>query len=189
MSGQYETLKKISQNTFSVYIASGSDLQNALIPGLVHAVQGPVTYFSMGHTMPILSVSPDQRYMIDFRKIEGFCGLIGAIKKDKAHLLFIQYSHEHLEDYEKNIHVFADECRNHARHIAPVIILSVSHDSIIEQLGINSDRYIIFTDKKRKTFVGRRIPAQTTLNQCPMPSCLPDTQKQMYRYGQQTLFE
>lgn len=187
MAGRYETLRKINQNTFSVYIAPGRDLQNALISGPVRTVHGPISYLFFGHADPLVSLPPDQKYRIDFRRIEGMSGLIGAIRKDESHLLFIQYSREHLEEYENSIPILAEECRTHARHIAPIVLLSVSHDSIIEQLGIRSDRYIIISDKNRKTIAGRKITAQKTLSDCPISSGLSHPQKEVHRYGQQPL--
>ncbi|HPY59135.1 MAG TPA: cell wall-binding repeat-containing protein [Methanospirillum sp.] len=187
MTGRYETLRKINQNTFSVYIASGRDLQDALVPGPVQAAHGQVTYLYMGHDLPFLNLPPTLRHKTEFRKIEGFSGLIGAIRSDESVLLFIQHSLEHMEDYESSIHVLAEECRSHARHVAPVVILSVSHDDIIEELGTCSDRFIIFTDKTRRSVAGRRNHEQKTLTGCPWPADTSCTQKQVHRYGQQPL--
>ena len=71
MAGRYETLRKINQNTFSVYIAPGRDLQNALISGPVRTVHGPITFLFFGHAEPLLCLPPDQKYRIDFRRMEG----------------------------------------------------------------------------------------------------------------------
>ena len=187
MAGRYETLRKINQNTFSVYIAPGRDLQNALISGPVRTVHGPITFLFFGHAEPLLCLPPDQKYRIDFRRMEGMSGLIGAIRKDESHLLFILYSREHFEEYEKSIPILAEECRTHARHTAPVVLLSVTYDHIIEQLGIQSDRYIIITEKNRKTIARRNIAAQKTLNDCPISPGSSHPQKEIHRYGQQPL--
>lgn len=187
MTGRYEILRKINQNTFSVYIAPGRVLSEALIPGPVRMMHGPVTYLTFGHVHPFLSLPPDQTHRIGFRRVEGMSGLIGAIRKDESHLLFIQYSREYLEEYETSIPVLAETCRTHARHHAPVVILAVSHDEIIEQIGIRSDRYIILTDKTRKTKGGGRDLGQKTLHECPRADGPCPSRKEILRYGQQSL--
>ncbi|HOJ97026.1 MAG TPA: hypothetical protein PK024_09360 [Methanospirillum sp.] len=187
MTGRYEILRKINQNTLSVYIAPGRVLSEALIPVTVRMMHRPVTYLTFGHTHPFLSLPQDQTHRIGFRRVEGMSGLIGAIRKDESNLLFIQYSRELFEEYETSIPVLAETCRAHARHHAPVVILAVSHDEIIEQIGIRSDRYIVLTDKKRKSKGGGRDFGQKTLHECSLSDGISPSQKETLRYGQQVL--
>ena len=187
MTGRYDLLQKINQNTFSVYIAPGRDLQIALISGPIQTTHGPISYLSFRYTDPILTLPVNLKHRINYRNVEGISGLIGAMKKDESHLLFIQYSHEHLEEYESSIPALAEECKTHARYIAPVVLLSVRHDNIIEALGTLSDRYIILSDKIRKSVGGRNHKIQKTLNESPCSIRTSPSSGNTKQYGQQHL--
>jgi hypothetical protein len=143
MTGRYEILRKINQNTFSVYIAPGRVLSEALIPGPVRMMHGPVTYLTFGHAHPFLSLPPDQTHRIGFRRVEGMSGLIGAIRKDESHLLFIQYSREHLEEYETSIPVLlrhAERMHDIMPRLSslPTIMMRSSNRSAYVQTGTSS---------------------------------------------------
>jgi len=187
VTGRFELLQKINQNTFSVYIAPKRDIQNALIPGPVQSIYGPITYLSFGHTDPALSLPPHLKHLVDFRRVEGMGGLIGAMKKDESDVLFIQYSREHLEEYEHNIPLLAEECKNHARFIAPVVIIADRHDHIIEALGRLSDRYIILTGKNRSLIGGKKFAVQKTLNDYSRSKQSSHSSGHLKLYGQQSL--
>lgn len=187
MTGRYELLQKINQNTFSTYVAPGRDLQIAFISGPIQTIHGQITYISFGCSDPLLTLPLHLKDRITFRTIEGLSGLIGAIKKDESQLLFIQYSREYFEEYERSIPILADECKVHARHIAPVVILSVRHDHIIEELGIRSDRYIILSDKNRRFINGKKHKDQKTLDESPSSPCIFSSAEHTIRYGQQSL--
>ncbi|KAF5088152.1 hypothetical protein KSK55_00430 [Methanospirillum purgamenti] len=188
MTGRYDTLQKINQNTFSIYVAPSRDLQQALVSGPVQTIHSPITYLFFGYDEPLLILPSHLKHRIYFRRIEGLAGLIGAMKKDDSGVLFIQYSRDHIEENESNIHFLAEECITHARHIAPVVILSVNHDHIIEQLGLLSDRYIILTDKTRKTIAGNKCAKQKTLHECiSLPPSIHPLQPTK-QYGQQSLW-
>ncbi len=185
MPGRSEKLMKVNQNTFSVYVAPVHDLQNALISGPIRSVHSTTTYLFFGGALPLISLPPDLQPLVNFRKIEGLCGLLGAVTHDDSSLLFIQYARELLEEEDAH-RALADVCRSHARDIAPVIILSTTHDAIIDNLGQLSDRYVILK-KTRKSGSRRRKNSQKTLDDWESLHTSPIIFKRVQQYGQQTL--
>lgn len=94
---------------------------------------------------------------------------------------------EHLEECEHNIPLLAEECKKHARFIAPVVIIADRHDPIIETLGRLSDRYVILTGKNRNLIGGRKFAVQKTLSDYSNSKKSSHSSKHLKIYGQQSL--
>lgn len=150
MAGRLDHLKTVVQNTFSVYLVPRRDLQNALNTGVVAAATGSILYIQQGHSAPLITLPSHLKHNMEFRRVEGISGLIGAIRKNSSNLVLIEYSHLLFEEYEDYLSVFANECKMHARHTSPVILFASSIDSVLRDLGSQADRFISMADNRRR---------------------------------------